>query len=231
MAKIRGKNSANKSAKPIDLSQLLDTQTKLQENAATAAFSLLNGVDKISKEEDKKSFIQDISSLQQTIQGSIVERQQKILNGQETIELPQKQNIGTSIESLQLAVQEKIDNDQQKINSAIKNFSNEKIDQEIKLTEEKHGVRTFFTKSSSDINSLLRDRICNVEFIRTSKPQGKRIIRCTLNPEYIPSRIRGLGNSGNGLITVWDVELQDYRSFYPSTVQKISYDENPGQVS
>jgi hypothetical protein len=51
-----------------------------------------------------------------------------------------------------------------------------------------------------------------------------------LNPQYIPGGKGGFGNMG-GLVKVWDVELNDYRSFYASTVSKISYDDTPGQPS
>jgi len=118
----------------------------------------------------------------------------------------------------------------QKHNETNKFITESQVRGEVKDGEEKYSIKSFFTKSPSEISSLLYEKICNVEFIRSSVPRGKRVIRCTLNPQYIPGGKGGFGNMG-GLVKVWDVELNDYRSFYASTVLKISYDDSPGQPS
>jgi len=99
-------------------------------------------------------------------------------------------------------------------------------------TEERHGLKTVITKSPSEIESLLKERICVVEFIRVTNPKVKRLMRCTINESYVPQKGKAMGvTSRRGLITVWDVDINWWRSFYASTVLQVSYDETPGKVN
>jgi hypothetical protein len=162
-------------------------------------------------------------------------QQQISQNAQKSFVIPEVQEqqfppprfVGDGIDALIAGTQDIIN---QKHNQTNKIITEQELPNDIKEREEKYGVQVFFTKSPSEIESLLSQRICNVEFIRSTFPKGKRVIRCTLNSEYIPGGKVGFGNYG-GLVKVWDVELNDYRSFYASTVLKISYDDNPGQPS
>lgn len=142
-------------------------------------------------------------------------------------EIPGPRLIGEGFEE---SIAEKQNLISQKHNETNKFVTESEVEGDVKDGEEKYGVKTFFTKSPSEISSLLSERICNVEFTRSTVPRGKRVLRCTLNPQYIPGGKGGFGNMG-GLVKVWDVELNDYRSFYASTVSKISYDDTPGQPS
>jgi hypothetical protein len=142
-------------------------------------------------------------------------------------EIPGPRLIGEGFEE---SIAEKQNLISQNHNETNKFVTETQVKGDVKDGEEKYGVKTFFTKSPSEISSLLGERICNVEFTRSTVPRGKRVLRCTLNPQYIPGGKGGFGNMG-GLVKVWDVELNDYRSFYASTVSKISYDDTPGQPS
>jgi hypothetical protein len=167
----------------------------------------------------------DIGNLADVSKSALQERQQNLPRIQPPIqraEIAQTVDLGQDLEE---AVEQQKNETIQK--TFLSTAEERPVGQPIPW-EEKYGVKTFFTKSAGDITSLLQQRICNVEFTRTTSPQGKRVLRCTLNPDYIPSRTSGLGNYG-GLIKVWDVELNDYRSFYSTSVHKISYDENPGR--
>jgi hypothetical protein len=105
----------------------------------------------------------------------------------------------------------------------------EKQKQEEKELEPKN-ITTKETKSiskpnSSTVISLLENNICTVDFIRVSRPQIERIMRCTVSEEFVPSNISGLGYS-EGRIIVWDLDKRGYRSFYPNRVIQISYEED-----
>ena len=90
---------------------------------------------------------------------------------------------------------------------------------------DKFGTKNIFTNDPGVITSLLKKHVCTVEFNRVTRPYGKRIIRCTINPQFTPG-LDGLGNYG-GLIKVWEVEENRWKSFYASTVDRISYDTEP----
>ena len=222
MARRKFKQSQQPPIK-VDTEALSEQQKNLQRDAFSASFSMIQDIDKLKFDQPQKNF--DIGNLSDISKSVVEQRQQNIPIIQPPVqraEINQTVDVGQGLEE---AVE------QQKNETAQKNLfgvaAKQPIDQPIPW-EEKYGVKTFFTKSAGDITSLLQQRICNVEFTRTTSPQGKRVLRCTLNPDYIPSRTSGLGNYG-GLIKVWDVELNDYRSFYSTSVHKISYDENPGR--
>ena len=170
----------------------------------------------------------DITSFN-TIQQQMMEEAKKsfVIADLKQQELPEPRLAGEGFEESIAEKQNFISEKQKQTNKIV---TETEIEGEVKDAEEKYGVKTIFTKNVSEISSLLNERICNVEFIRSSFPRGKRVLRCTLNTQYIPGGKGGFGNMGN-LITVWDVELNDYRSFYASTVLKISYDDSPGQPS
>jgi len=207
----------------VDADSLIQQQKNLQRDAFSASFSFVQDTNNLKLERPQTTL--NLGDIDQASKSAIQERQQNLTRIElppQRIEIPQPPDLGQGLEE---AV------DQQKNETAQKNFA--KTGEESPAGqpipwEEKYGVKTFFTKSPGDITSLLEQRICNVEFTRVTVPRGKRVLRCTLNPDYVPSRISGLGNYG-GLIKVWDVELNDYRSFYSSSVHKISYDENPGR--
>jgi hypothetical protein len=104
--------------------------------------------------------------------------------------------------------------------------------QQYPQTEERHGIKKVRTKNPSEIASLLKERICTVEFVRVTNPKVKRVMRCTINERYVSDKGKAMGvTSRRGLITVWDVDINYWRSFYASTVLQISYDETPGKVN
>jgi hypothetical protein len=217
---------SSKSQQPpvrVDTEPLLEQQKNLQRDAFSASFSMIRDIDKLGLDQPQKTF--DIGNLADVSKSVLQERQQNLPRIQPPIqraEIAQTVDLGQGLEE---AVEQQKNETIQK--TFLSTAEEKPVGQPIPW-EEKYGVKTFFTKSAGDITSLLQQRICNVEFTRVTSPQGKRVLRCTLNPNYIPSRISGLGNYG-GLITVWDVELNDYRSFYSTSVHKISYDENPGR--
>jgi len=78
--------------------------------------------------------------------------------------------------------------------------------------------------NSSTVMNILENNICTVDFVRITRPQIERIMKCTVGDQFIPSNISGLGFSG-GRIIVWDLDRRGYRSFYPDRVIQISYEE------
>lgn len=108
-------------------------------------------------------------------------------------------------------------------------FGNEEKEKQNKITLENKEVkgkeRKVISKpNSSTLISLLENNVCTVDFVRVTRPQIERIMRCTVGDQFIPSNISGLGYGG-GRIIVWDLDKRGYRSFYPDRVIQISYEE------
>ena len=108
-------------------------------------------------------------------------------------------------------------------------FGNEEKEKQNKITLENKEVkgkeRKVISKpNSSTLISLLENNVCAVDFVRVTRPQIERIMRCTVGDQFIPSNISGLGYGG-GRIIVWDLDKRGYRSFYPDRVIQISYEE------
>lgn len=108
-------------------------------------------------------------------------------------------------------------------------FGNEEKEKQNEITLENKEVKgkelRFISKpNSSTLMNLLENNICTVDFVRVTRPQIERIMRCTVGDQFIPSNISGLGYGG-GRIIVWDLDKRGYRSFYPDRVIQISYEE------
>jgi hypothetical protein len=223
----------NKDIPVIDTTSLEQTEALFrQRNLQETARRL------IASQEQSSPFSYDTSKLQAAFLDTtrLDELQQQISqNAQKSFVIPEIQEqqfppprfVGDGIDELVAGTQDIINQKHNEINKIV---TEQEVPNDIKEREEKYGVKTFFTKSPSEIESLLSERVCNVEFVRSTYPKGKRVLRCTLNSEYIPGGKLGFGNYG-GLVKVWDIELNDYRSFYASNVLKISYDDTPGQPS
>lgn len=171
----------------------------------------------------------DINTLNTSVQSLTELNQQKIMQPLPEIAGLNIQTQTGNPETLEELVEQEKLSRTQVASKNIEDAAQNEVKKEPYPSEEKYGIVVVQTKSTGEIVSLLRERICNVEFTRTSLPRGKRVMRCTLNPKFIPARAFGIGSYGS-FILVWDVELQNYRSFYSNTVHKISYDNNPGQV-
>lgn len=109
-------------------------------------------------------------------------------------------------------------------------FGNEEKEKQNEITLENKEVkgkeRKVISKpNSSTLISLLENNVCTVDFVRVTRPQIERIMRCTVGDQFIPSNISGLGYGG-GRIIVWDLDKRGYRSFYPDRVIQISYEED-----
>lgn len=82
-----------------------------------------------------------------------------------------------------------------------------------------------FTKET--IASMLRDSVVTVTF--TKVDGSERVMKCTLMSEYVPANANSASNqvllqeSGNdNNISVWDVEVNGWRSFRVSSVKSVS---------
>jgi hypothetical protein len=65
---------------------------------------------------------------------------------------------------------------------------------------------------ATEIRELLRKEICEVRF--TKKDKSERKMFCTLNPEYLPeSQTTVTPTTSDTIITVWDLEVNGWRSF------------------
>jgi hypothetical protein len=109
-------------------------------------------------------------------------------------------------------------------------FGNEEKEKQNEITLENKEIKgkelRFISKpNSSTLMNLLENNICTVDFVRVTRPQIERIMRCTVGDQFIPSNISGLGYGG-GRIIVWDLDKRGYRSFYPDRVIQISYEED-----
>lgn len=109
-------------------------------------------------------------------------------------------------------------------------FGNEEKEKQNEITLENKEIKgkelRFISKpNSSTLMNLLENNICTVDFVRATRPQIERIMRCTVGDQFIPSNISGLGYGG-GRIIVWDLDKRGYRSFYPDRVIQISYEED-----
>ena len=77
-----------------------------------------------------------------------------------------------------------------------------------------------------DAQELLRDGICEVLF--TKKDGTERLMKCTLNMDYIPEDMKPL-NLLKGekilenldILKVYDTEVQDWRSFILANVKYV----------
>ena len=137
------------------------------------------------------------------------------------VETSPKPSFIESFDQKQKEIQETILLENQKNNSEI-------LDKKPRTTVpeiDKFGTKNIFTNDPGVITNLLEKHICTVEFDRVTKPYGKRIIRCSTSPNFVP-RLKGFGNY-NGLIKVWEVEENRWKSFYASTVNRVSYDVEP----
>lgn len=108
-------------------------------------------------------------------------------------------------------------------------FGNEEKEKQNEIILENKEVKgkelRFISKpNSSTLMNLLENNICTVDFVRVTRPQIERIMRCTVGDQFIPSNISGLGYGG-GRIIVWDLDKRGYRSFYPDRVIQISYEK------
>lgn len=109
-------------------------------------------------------------------------------------------------------------------------FGNEEKEKQNEITLENKEIKgkelRFISKpNSSTLMNLLENNICTVDFVRATRPQIERIMRCTVGDQFIPSNISGLGYGG-GRIIVWDLDKRGYRSFYPDRVIQISYEQD-----
>ena len=69
-----------------------------------------------------------------------------------------------------------------------------------------------------ELRNLLRTEIVTVTFIK--KDGSKREMVCTTLPEYIPE-VSGNSVPKDNLVTVWDLEIQEWRSFKFDSIQSI----------
>ena len=77
-----------------------------------------------------------------------------------------------------------------------------------------------------DAQELLRDGICEVLF--TKKDGTERLMKCTLNMDYIPEEMKQFQlHKGEkilenlDILKVYDTEVQDWRSFILSNVKYV----------
>ena len=85
------------------------------------------------------------------------------------------------------------------------------------------------------IRGFLKTEVCNVEFIK--KNGDPRVMHCTLVPEYIPTAVetthskpRNVSLDAN-LVTVWDIDVQDWRSFKLDSVKSFAIDNSTFSVT
>jgi hypothetical protein len=87
----------------------------------------------------------------------------------------------------------------------------------------------------SSIRDYLRKEICTLEFIK--KNGELRKMHCTLVPEYIPTTVEDSAqssrtvNSDPNLVTVWDLEKQDWRAFKLDSVKSFAIDNSAFSVT
>lgn len=76
------------------------------------------------------------------------------------------------------------------------------------------------------MKDMLRESIAEVIF--TKKDGTERVMRCTLNPEYLPaiqkeaSEVSEVRQKSNTSLSVFDVEAQAWRSFRFDSVKEFS---------
>ena len=171
----------------------------------------------------KKSLLKALAALEKARISRAVDTEPKKQSIEiETIETNVKETFAEKLEAKQKEFEERLFLEQQKRNlEQIVEKKPTPVVPEI----DKFGTKNIFTNDPGVITNLLKKHICTVEFDRVTRPYGKRIIRCTINPQFTPS-LTGLGNF-SGLIKVWEVEENRWKSFYASTVNRISYDAEP----
>lgn len=69
-----------------------------------------------------------------------------------------------------------------------------------------------------ELRELLRTDIVTVAF--TKKDGSKREMVCTTMPEYIPP-VSGNSVPSDSLVTIWDLEIQEWRSFKFDSLQSV----------
>ena len=67
--------------------------------------------------------------------------------------------------------------------------------------------------NAQEVRDLLHKEVCEVEF--TKKDGSKRVMYCTLMPEYLPEYDSASTSTppSEDIITVWDLEADGWRSF------------------
>jgi hypothetical protein len=123
----------------------------------------------------------------------------------------------------------------------VKNFLNELtlsedgIKQEVEKTtsteenkfvpNKKISLVSIIPNSTSEIISVLNEHICDVQFKKVTFPNSLRTLKCTLNEKLMNRKSDGTGYM-NGIIKTIDLETGEWKSFYPQTVKKITYEDN-----
>ena len=77
------------------------------------------------------------------------------------------------------------------------------------------------------IVSCLKENVCEVKFIK--KNGDERVMKCTLHPKYLPitETVTEETKSKNGeSISVWDTEVNGWRSFRLDSVKEFSFQLN-----
>jgi hypothetical protein len=77
---------------------------------------------------------------------------------------------------------------------------------------------------------MLQNNVCNVTF--TKRDGSVRVLRCTLQDQYLPEQYRGKGHllseTDRNSLSVWDVDTGDWRSFILDSVNGVSVDSSSG---
>ena len=71
-----------------------------------------------------------------------------------------------------------------------------------------------------EVERMLRQNICVVEFQKVTNSSLRAMI-CTLRPDIIPATKGMPRNLPPGLIPVWCLDKNDWRSFYINTVRNV----------
>jgi hypothetical protein len=77
------------------------------------------------------------------------------------------------------------------------------------------------------IRGMLKSNLCNVTFTKVDGTE--RHMRCTLADRFLPEQYRGKGDllteAGN-TIRVFDLDINEWRSFRVDSVTNIGYDQS-----
>jgi hypothetical protein len=79
--------------------------------------------------------------------------------------------------------------------------------------------------SYDEIYTKLKAGVLNVTF--TKVDGSSRNMRCTLNDTYLPEQFRGKGGiltEGANVIRVYDLDINEWRSFRVDSVTNLGYD-------
>lgn len=78
------------------------------------------------------------------------------------------------------------------------------------------------------IIGMLKENVCNVQFRKVDGSLRK--MRCTLHPDLIPLKVIVEGKKErakiNDVVAVWDLDLNEWRSFKVSSVLQLSKKSN-----